>query len=299
MWNNSDYSNFYCTDGLDNNCPSSIEEDRDYFLYEKSGYTPYTYPHPLASSPDGTEWIEAESMTIVSPMVIVADAEASGGNYIHTPTINSGTATVTFNLAIAGIYKIEAEVYAESNVEDSMFVTVDSEDEQIWDFNPGGDLSKRDVYYLDEVTKRGTGGVDTPQYDPYTIYLSSGDHTIVFRGREFYARLDRIKFSILVDNIGIAPIDTTVSLKTEVAATTGSVTQAAVDTVTEFPLNILATTDSVAVAKVDTEVNRKTESVVSTTDSVALVAVQPNIRLGYWIKRPVILPTDGWTKEIA
>ena len=49
IWNNSNYSNSYATNGIDNNCPSSIGLNRDYFLSPKPGYTPYTYPHPLRS----------------------------------------------------------------------------------------------------------------------------------------------------------------------------------------------------------------------------------------------------------
>ncbi len=49
IWNNSNYSNSYATNGIDNNCPSSIGLNRDDSLSPKPGYTPYTYPHPLRS----------------------------------------------------------------------------------------------------------------------------------------------------------------------------------------------------------------------------------------------------------
>jgi len=34
-------------------CREHIQEDRDFFLEEKSGYTPYTYPHPLRGDGNG------------------------------------------------------------------------------------------------------------------------------------------------------------------------------------------------------------------------------------------------------
>ena len=50
IWNNSaNPGNGYTTNGIDNGCPSSIGLDRDYFLFKKPDYTPYTYPHPLRS----------------------------------------------------------------------------------------------------------------------------------------------------------------------------------------------------------------------------------------------------------
>jgi hypothetical protein len=46
IWNNSDTAG----GSLNNNCPASIALNRDYFLSEKPGYSPYTYPHPLRGS---------------------------------------------------------------------------------------------------------------------------------------------------------------------------------------------------------------------------------------------------------
>jgi hypothetical protein len=46
IWNNSN-----TTGGmLNNNCPASIQLNRDYFMTAKPGYTPFTYPHPLRAS---------------------------------------------------------------------------------------------------------------------------------------------------------------------------------------------------------------------------------------------------------
>jgi hypothetical protein len=46
IWNNSDTAG----GTINNNCPSSIQQNRDYFLSARPGYSPYAYPHPLRSS---------------------------------------------------------------------------------------------------------------------------------------------------------------------------------------------------------------------------------------------------------
>ena len=51
IWNNSYQSaNAHFENGIDNECPSSIRLNRDYFLNPKPGYQPYAYPHPLRAA---------------------------------------------------------------------------------------------------------------------------------------------------------------------------------------------------------------------------------------------------------
>ena len=48
MWDNA-YNSIHwinTVEGFFNNCPASIQENRDYFLYKKPNYNPYPYPHP-------------------------------------------------------------------------------------------------------------------------------------------------------------------------------------------------------------------------------------------------------------
>ncbi len=50
IWRNDSHDEHGMTvNGIANQCEVSIKKDRDYFLMEKPGYTPYTYPHPLRS----------------------------------------------------------------------------------------------------------------------------------------------------------------------------------------------------------------------------------------------------------
>gem|GEM_PF-921512 len=50
IWNNTGGTAGYSVNGIDNNCPTSIGANRDVFLAQKTGYTPYTYPHPLRAT---------------------------------------------------------------------------------------------------------------------------------------------------------------------------------------------------------------------------------------------------------
>ncbi len=51
IWNNAYQSiGVHADNGIDNECPSSIQLGRDYFLGVKPGYLPYAYPHPLRAT---------------------------------------------------------------------------------------------------------------------------------------------------------------------------------------------------------------------------------------------------------
>jgi len=157
--------------------------------------------HASASpiAPDTTDptvtIIEAESITTTSPMQIVSDAEASGGAYIQTTQVDSGTAAYTFNIDESGTYKIIARVYALDGGSDSFYVKIDDGEEFIWHLNPSGNPDEFNVWREDEVNNQGTGTWDNPQYDPYNIELTQGTYIITFRGRETNCRLDYFYFS--------------------------------------------------------------------------------------------------------
>src|SRR5437867_817024 len=69
--------------------------------------------------------LEAESATLVSPMAISSDANASGGKYISPTADSSGTATFTINIPVAGTYVVWCRALSPDNSRDSFFVSVD------------------------------------------------------------------------------------------------------------------------------------------------------------------------------
>ncbi|WP_432822038.1 MopE-related protein [Trichloromonas sp.] len=155
----------------------------DYFIFKK-----------VAELPSAPVTIEAESGTLASPMVSVLDANASGGSYIQSTKNNTGKATYSFKVNSAGTYKIVARVYAANDLSDSFLVNIDNQGEFIWDLNPSGTAREFNVWRDDEVTKRGTGTFDNPQYDAYTVELGQGSHTITFRCRQANTKLDKFTF---------------------------------------------------------------------------------------------------------
>jgi hypothetical protein len=138
--------------------------------------------------------IEAESGIMNAPMVSAQDNNASGGSYIQSTQSTSGTATYSFQINATGTYKIVARVYAENSGSDSFFVNIDGKGEVTWDLNPTENASQFNVWRDDEVTSRGTGTFKAPQFDPYTIELSQGNHTIIIRAREKNTKLDNFTF---------------------------------------------------------------------------------------------------------
>ncbi|MEN8134283.1 MAG: right-handed parallel beta-helix repeat-containing protein [Thermodesulfobacteriota bacterium] len=140
--------------------------------------------------PGGTGLIEAESGVLTAPMEIVLSAEASGGAYVATPTNYVGYVDYNFNIVEPGTYKIIANVYGSDRLADSFQVIIDNGSQDVWDFNPNEDPALYNVWMEDEVTARGTGTMDAPQFDPLIVQLEAGPHTISFKGRENNARLD-------------------------------------------------------------------------------------------------------------
>lgn len=158
-----------------------------------------THPNTTPSSTTFTVYsatpenaTEAESDTETSPMMAVEDIQASGGYYVASTTANSGSTTLTINVATAGTYRIGARVFASGSGTDSMFVTVNEEDECVWHFNPTESSQYYNAWYNDYVNCQGTGTFTAPQYDPYVVTLTSGDNTFTFRGREAGSRLDYV-----------------------------------------------------------------------------------------------------------
>ncbi|MEM7132366.1 MAG: putative Ig domain-containing protein [Chloroflexota bacterium] len=137
---------------------------------------------------------EAEVAQLLGSFVIVNDASASGGQYVHAP-IGSGNAfngptnnqaEFCFNVSTPGIYRLLGTVLSPSGSSNSFYVTVDGApvDGHLWDTTIGSS------YVADYVSHRGGA-------DPVEVLLSAGDHTITVYLRENGTRLDKLSLELV------------------------------------------------------------------------------------------------------
>jgi len=144
--------------------------------------TPTVIPPPVTYS----LVFEAESGTLTPPFY-------SSGTFITqdalTGLVDGGRATWKFNITNSGSYTVSVFLNAPSEGANSMFLNIDTEPTDpmtIWDVPVTTGFQDRIAAW------RGTGGFNTPEFSPKTWTLSTGQHTLVVRGREGGLQLDRI-----------------------------------------------------------------------------------------------------------
>jgi len=135
--------------------------------------------------------IEAENAQIVAPFEIRSDTAASNGMYVMSTRDSQGSVTLNLYAEEDGKYIIEASVLASAANRNSFFVGIDSshpgEDYYIFDMAESAD------YITEKVSIRGDGSMDEPEFDPYILDLTAGEHTITFSARESNTWLDWIQ----------------------------------------------------------------------------------------------------------
>ncbi len=137
-----------------------------------------------------SQYIEAESGVLSSPMVIGSDAGASGGQYVYTPTSNSGYVGFVFNIATTANYKLSSRTNTNNDPSRNLFyVGLDSEPAQ------GNSAYSYDIplvsgYAWSDVNRRGGGSIPTD--NPKIWNLTQGLHTFYFYGEEANTWLDEI-----------------------------------------------------------------------------------------------------------
>lgn len=137
------------------------------------------------SGPQGTT-LEAENAQLSGPMT-------TNGTYISSSIADQGSATFTVNISQSGTYSIWAYVLSPDSSKDSFYVSVDGGAEDIFDTAEGKWSAN---WQWSQVN--GRNGTSTPlTLNPRTFTLNSGNHTIVFRGRDASTQLDKIVVSKL------------------------------------------------------------------------------------------------------
>jgi hypothetical protein len=198
------------------NAPASSFPEFGGFVLIKTGSTPTPPPPPPPPAPTPVPpppaptpvpppppagpayiYMEAESGSLVSPMVTGSDANAFNGQYVTTATANSGTDTITFNAPSSGSYVIWGRVLAPNSDVDSTFVSVDNGTEEIYDMAEG---TWSNNWQWSQVKLRLNNNPATLQQRAFN--LSAGSHTVKFRGRETNSKLDRV---LITNDLSFVP----------------------------------------------------------------------------------------------
>ena len=132
---------------------------------------------------------EAESGRIVPPMSVHEDGAASGARFVMVPDAGGndppdggpGQITVEFDLEADVSHRIWARVIGDGDNDNSFFVSIDDDDEFIWDIKDRhGDLVRR-WRWLPVKDREGRAAT-----------LDGGKHSLTFRNREDGSLLDAI-----------------------------------------------------------------------------------------------------------
>jgi hypothetical protein len=142
--------------------------------------------------------VEAESANqLRNPMVARSEGET---RFITNTSANAGYARFNVNIPKDGTYVIWGRVKAETDTNDSFFVTADNGTRDIYDTAEGKWAS---AWQWTVVNGRGaTGGPGA--VTPRKFTLAAGNHTLRFDGREANTRLDKI---LITDDLSYVPQD--------------------------------------------------------------------------------------------
>ena len=140
---------------------------------------------------------EAESAVLAGSFAVGSDTAARNGRYISVPSgaaVTTGPtspsrAVLSFSVAQAGQYKIEASVLAPSSTQNSFWITVDGQPASgfVWE------MPVSSVYQNDFVSDSSTAT------DPVIVSLAAGNHTVSVIHREAGTRLDWMRLVQVTD----------------------------------------------------------------------------------------------------
>lgn len=156
------------------------------------GPTPPPEPPPapvVTNILPGLSW-EAEAGTITWPFVV-------SNSFVFQPAPSlalagmGGKATYTFNLTNAGEYLVRGSVSADAESANSFYVGLDQEpaETMLWHVKP---LTTGTSFEVRDVSWQGSGTWDASEFVPKVFALTAGRHTLVIRGREGGAKLDKV-----------------------------------------------------------------------------------------------------------
>ena len=127
---------------------------------------------------------EADDVIIVAPMVRESSGDASACGFITSPTHNSGKATYSFSVPVAGNYYLWARVKGTSGQHNSFWFSFDDEAETVKHLETA---HFDNTWHWEEVKPDEEGSSADNEYQ-----LTTGNHTLTFGGRETNSGLDKI-----------------------------------------------------------------------------------------------------------
>lgn len=130
-------------------------------------------------------YLEAESGTLSSPMIVATDPKASNGRFIYSSRSEQGTVTMRFDVTETDSYLVWCRVLSADSSTDSFYVSVDGGPEEIYRTALNNWSSQWQWTRIDDET---TGA-------PRLFTLGTGAHTLTFRGRESSTLLDAVYVS--------------------------------------------------------------------------------------------------------
>jgi hypothetical protein len=137
--------------------------------------------------------VEAESGTLTAPMAIVADALASGGNYIVSPAgTTGGLAVLTVSVPADGDYAVWGRVIGPTDASNSFQFSVDTNvitDPAVNGVSTIWDLPISTTWTWSHLNMRiDAAGTDMN----LTTHLTAGSHMFYINEREAASQLDEI-----------------------------------------------------------------------------------------------------------
>ena len=134
----------------------------------------------FAGTPINPIYVEAESGSLANFMVIGADANAEGGQYIASQANEQGTAAFQITVPQSDDYVIWCRVLSVDTGTDSIYVSMDGGVEDVYDT---ADNTWSANWQWTQLKGRTTG-------NPRIFALTTGGHTLRFRSREQGTKID-------------------------------------------------------------------------------------------------------------
>jgi len=136
----------------------------------------------LNPPPEATYYLEAESGTVRSPMIVAASTNASNGRYVYSQSSGQGDLTFNLTTAVRGQFVVWCRILSPNSSTDSFYVSVDNGAETV--YSTAQNIWSRSWQW----TRINDDGLTNALVFP----LQKGAHSFRFRSRESSTLLDSV-----------------------------------------------------------------------------------------------------------